>query len=73
MFYHRQDAVDLAQGHGVWLRYGPIDGRGLPAAKIAAIVCKVLNDVGLRYAWEGDTSKAIDVLSDAEQQKGNIS
>jgi hypothetical protein len=61
VFYHQQDTDNAAQGHGLHLTYGHVDGGEINGIAIGRIVVSALNAAGLETEWNGTLGKRIGV------------
>lgn len=67
-FYHRQDTEGLEESGTVSIRYGSfydnkdkLRNGSFPALNIGYTIVGVMNSVGLKTSWDGDTGRVIEV------------
>ena len=63
-FYHTQDTDSAADGHGLYLTYGHMDGSEVAGVAIGRIVVSALTEAGLETDWDGTFGQRIGVHLD---------
>jgi hypothetical protein len=76
VFYHRQDRDNLEESGWVYLAFGDVEASnvgtfGMPTLEVGKAICKILDEVGLKYEWDGTEHQRIcvDVRTDYQREK----
>ncbi|MCC7250802.1 hypothetical protein [Hyphomicrobium sp.] len=63
-FYHTQDTDNAAEGHGLYLTYGHVDGGEDNSVAVGRVIVDALRKAGLDTEWDGTLRKRIGVRLD---------
>lgn len=63
-FYHSQDTDRAAEGGGLYLTFGHLDGNEVSGIAIARVIVDKLQEAGLKTDWDGSFGKRISISLD---------